>query len=298
MDEFKSLKGIIPAVITPFTKHRKFDEFALRENVKFLINNGVHGIMVNGSTGEAANLSRKERIRVIEVAVDETDGKLPVIAGTGCPSTWQTIELTKDAKKAGADAAMVVTPFYLIPNEQGLITHYTQINKEISIPIVLYNIPQHTKVNLSPAIIIKLIDKSHNIMGLKDSAGDMEQLAETMKLTGDKISILSGCDNLLFQSFVLGVEGAIVALGNIAPNLIVELYELVKKKELDKAKNLYFKLLPIAKAIGSEYNFPAPVKEAVRLLGRPSGPTRNPIIPSTKEETERIKEALKYANLL
>lgn len=290
--------GIIPAVITPFTREGRLDEDALRSTLRFLIKSGVHGLMVNGSTGEAASLSPEERRTIVETAASEAGGKLPVIAGTGAPNTRVTTELTKDAKEAGADAAMIVTPFYLIPNERGLIKHYRSIAKNVDIPIVLYNIPQHTKVNLEPSLIAKLCEEIPNIAALKDSYGSLGQFAQTIGLVGNKISVLTGCDDLLFPSFVLGARGAIVAIGNIAPSMVVDLFSLVQRGNIKRARDVYFKLLPIARAIGSEFNFPAPVKEAIRLLGRPTGPTRSPIVVMTKEEKKSIKEALAHAGLL
>jgi 4-hydroxy-tetrahydrodipicolinate synthase len=287
-------KGIIPAVVTPFAEDAELDEETLREHLRFLIKNGVHGLMVNGSTGEAENLSSEERKRVIKIAVEEAGGKIPVIAGTGTPSTKKTIELTKDAKDMGADAVMVVTPFYLIPNEEGLIKHYKSVVEAVDIPVILYNIPPHTKVNLTPSIIEKLCKEAPNIVGLKDSYGNLSQFAETVKLVGDKISVLAGCDDLLLPSFILGAAGAIIALGNIAPAMTVQMFNLVQKGEIKQAKEIYFKLLPIAKAIGSEFNFPAPVKEALKLLGRSAGSTRSPIVPLAKQERANIEEALKY----
>ena len=291
-------KGIIPAVITPFTQEGKLDEDTLRDTIRFLIDSRVYGLMVNGSTGEAANLSSEERKRVIKITVDEGEGKVPIIAGTGTPSTKVTIELTKDAKDAGANAAMIVTPFYLIPNTEGIIRHYKTIAENVDIPIVLYNIPQHTKVNLIPSLIAQLCEEIPSIVGLKDSYGNLGQFAETIRLVGNKISVLSGCDDLLLPSFILGARGAIIALGNIAPSMAVDMFNSVQKGDLDKAKDIYFKLLPTTRAIGSEYNFPAPVKEAIKLLGRPGGPTRSPIVPITEQEREDIREALKYAGLL
>jgi len=291
-------KGIIPAVLTPFNNKGEFDEEAQRENLRFLIENGVHGLMVNGSTGEAENLSREERRKNVELAVEEAGGKIPVIAGTGVPSTKVTIDLSKDAKDAGADAVMIVTPFYLIPNEEGLIKHYKTITEKVDIPIVLYNIPQHTKVNLDSTLIEKLCNEVPNIVGLKDSYGNLSQFADTIARVGDKISVLTGCDDLILPSLILGAPGAIVALANIAPKMVVELFEYAKKGEINKAKEIYFKLLPIARAIGSEYNFPAPVKEAVNLLGRKAGPPRSPITQLSTKEKEEIKKALKHAGLI
>jgi 4-hydroxy-tetrahydrodipicolinate synthase len=294
----KKLKGIIPAVLTPFTEDGKLDEEGLRQNLNFLIKSGVHGLMVNGTTGEATNLSAKERKIVIETAVEEANGKIPVIAGTGSPSTWIASEATKEAKEAQADAAMIVTPYYLIPNEQGLIRHYETISAKVDIPIVIYNIPAHTNVSLTPNVVEKLCNQVSGIIAIKDSSGNVGQFAEMLRLLGKRISVLTGGDDLLLPSFALGSAGAIIALANIAPREAVKIFYLVQEGKMEEAREIYFKLLPIARAISSEINFPAPVKEAVRLLGGQAGPARSPIVPVSERERKSIIEALKHAGLL
>jgi len=292
------LRGVIPAVITPFSEQEELDEDGLRTTLRYLIASGVHGVMVNGSTGEAENLSPEERKRIAEITVAEAKGKIPVVVGTGVPSTRVTIELTKDAKEAGADAVMIVTPFYLIPNEEGLAKHYKAVAENVDIPIVIYNIPQHTTVNLTPPMISHLCEEVPNIAALKDSAGNLSLFAETVRLVGDKISVLTGCDDQLLPAFVLGAHGTIVALANIAPSQTVEIFDAVQKGNIDKARKIYYDLLPIAQAISSSSNFPAPVKEAIKILGRPAGPTRSPIVPVNEKDREDIRKALKHAGLL
>jgi len=292
------LQGIIPAIITPFKAKGEFDEDAQRENLNFLVKNGVHGLMVNGTTGEAESLSPEERVKNVELAVQASAGKLPVIAGVGVPSTQPTIELAQDAKKAGADAVLIVTPFYLIPNDEGLMKHYKTIASAVDIPIVVYNIPPHTKVNVTPALLERLCKEVPSIVGLKDSYGNVSQFAETVAKVGDKISVLNGCDDLSLPTFIVGAPGAIICLANIAPKMTVEMYDAVRKNDFEKARKIYHKLLPIARGIGSEFNFPAPVKEAINLLGRKAGPPRSPIVPVSSQERENLKTALGYAGLL
>lgn len=292
------LKGVIPAVLTPFDDSGKLDIEGLKKNLRFLINKKVHGVMVNGSTGEAASLSREERVQVINTAVKEVNNQIPVIAGTGAPSTSDTLTYTKDAYEAGADAAMIVTPFYLIPNETGLVKHFKTISDNVNIPIVLYHIPQHTGVYLPPNKIDNLCKQIPNIVAVKDSYGNIGEFAQTVKLAGDNVSILTGGDDILLPAFAAGAHGAIIALGNIAPGMAVELFESVQKGELKKAQDIYVKLLPIASAISTSTNFPAPVKAAIQLLGRPAGPPRSPIVPVKNDVKEKIREALVLSGLL
>ncbi len=291
------LQGVIPAMLTPFTENEEIDVGGIKENVDFLIENGVNGIMCNGSTGEAVALTKKERIKVIEATVEATEGRVKVIAGTGVPATNATIRLTRDAKSAGADAVMIITPFYEIPTQEGLYKHYETIAEAVDIPIVMYNIPQHTGVEIGLDALKRLVEID-NIVALKDSSGNLSQFAEIIRLVGDKISVLTGCDDLLLSSFVLGCPGAILALCNIAPRLVVDLYRTVKDEKMKKARELNYKLLSIARAISAPENFPAPVKEAVGILGRPAGPTRGPIVKASEKEKEEIKAALKEAELI
>lgn len=292
------LKGVIPAVITPFDEAGKLDLKGLQINLRFLMNQKVHGVMVNGCTGEAASLSREERVQVIKTAVKEANGKIPVVAGTGAPSTRDTLDFTMDAYEAGANAAMIVTPFFLIPNEEGLMKHYKTISDNVDIPIVLYHIPQHTGVYLSPEKMAKLCEKIPNMAAIKDSYGNVGEFAQTVKLAGDKVSILTGGDDILLPAFAAGAHGTIIALGNIAPGMAVELFESVQKGELKKAQDIYVKLLPIASAISTSTNFPAPVKAAIQLLGRPAGPPRSPIVPVKDDVKEKLREALVLSGLL
>ena len=291
------LEGVIPAMLTPFTENGEINVSGIKENVDFLIDNGVSGIMCNGSTGEAVALTKEERIKVIEVTVEAAKGRVKTIAGTGVPTTNETIKLTRDAKSTGADAAMIITPFYEIPTQGGLYKHYETIAEAVDIPIVMYNVPQHTSVEIGLDVLKKLVEID-NIVALKESSGNLSQFAEIIRLVGDKISVLTGCDDLLLSSFVLGCPGAILALCNIAPRLVVDLYEAVKDEKMEKAKELNYKLLPIARAIGAPENFPAPVKEAVRMLGRPAGPVRGPIVEVSEEEKEEIRIALEEAELI
>ena len=292
-----NFNGVIPAMLTPFTGSGDLDLDGLKKNVDFLIENGVIQIMCLGSTGEAATLTREENIRVIEATVKAANGRVPVMAGTGATSTREVIERSKEARSAGADSVMIVTPFYEIPNQDGLLKHYTSIAEAVDIPICLYNIPPHTQVEIAPETLEKLADID-NIVALKDSSSNLSYFAEVMRWVGDKMAILTGGDDITLPCFALGCHGAILALANIAPRMVVDLFQAVQQKESQKALDLFFKLLPISRAISVAQNFPAPVKEAVTMLGRPAGPARSPIVPMGNTEKAEIKKALQYAGLL
>ena len=289
--------GIIPAMLTPFTRAGELDVNGLKETVDFFIDSGVSEIMCLGSTGEAAALTTEERIEVIETTVKAARGRVPVMAGTGAPTTREVIAQSREAKSAGADSVMIVTPFYEIPNQEGLYRHYATIAETVDIPIVMYNIPPHTNVEIGLDTLERLAEID-GIVALKDSSGNLSYFAEVMLRVGDKIGVLTGGDDITLPCFALGCHGAILALCNIAPRMVVDLYQAVRQKEEAKARQLYYQLLPIARAISTPENFPAPLKEAVSLLGRPAGLARSPIMPVGEAEKATIREALKAARLL
>lgn len=289
-------EGLMPAIITPMNKDSEIDFEGLKKNVKFYLDAGCTGIVANGSTGEAVNLSREERIEVIKKVVEVVKGKVKVIAGTGAATTNVTLQYTRDAMNAGADAVLVITPFNAIPNKEGLYLHYKEV-AEVGIPVIMYNLPQHTSVEIDLETMGRLV-KLDNIVGLKESSGNLSYFAEAIRRFSEDITLISGCDDLILQTLSMGIPALILAFGNIAPKMIIEIYNAIKHNDFISAREKYYKLLPMARAIGDSVNFPAPVKEAVRLLGRPSGPPRLSTLPVNQEESEEIRKKLIYAGLL
>jgi len=292
------LKGVIPAMITPFTAKGEIDDEAAGKLIDHFIKSGVHGIMCCGSTGEAAALSREERRHVVELTVQSVKGRVPVIAGTGTSGTKLATQLTQDAKEVGADAALVVTPFNLIPTEEGICEHYKTIATQVDMPILVYNVPQATMVNVTPPLIARLVKEIDTMVGVKESSGSISQIAETIRLAGDEIAVLTGNDAGLYPDFLLGCPGAIVAIANIAPRMAIEIYESLQKGELKMAKTVYYELLPVAVALGGEQNWSARVKEMVRLQGLPAGHVRKPYTSLAPDEIEPLTKALKSARLI
>jgi len=295
MEKMK-FEGLMPAIITPMDKDGEIDFEGLKKNVEFYLDAGCTGIVANGSTGEAVNLSREERIEVVKKVVEVVRGKAKVIAGTGAPTTNVTLQYTKDAMNAGADAVLVITPFNAIPNKEGLYLHYKEV-AEVGIPVIMYNLPQHTSVEIDLETMGRLV-KLDNIVGLKESSGNLSYFAEAIRLFSEDITLISGCDDLILQTLSMGIPALILAFGNIAPQMIIELFNAIKNNDFISAREKYYKLLPMARAIGDSVNFPAPVKEAVHLLGRPSGPPRLSTLPVNQEESEEIRKKLIYAGLL
>ncbi len=288
--------GLMPAIITPMDKDGEIDFEGLKKNVEFYTDAGCTGIVANGSTGEAVNLSREERIAIVKKVVEIVKGKVKVIAGTGAPTTNVTIQYTKDAMNTGADAALVITPFNAIPNKEGLYLHYKEV-AEVGIPVIMYNLPQHTGVEIDLETMGRLV-KLDNIVGLKESSGNLSYFGEVIRRFSEDITPISGCDDLILQTLSMGIPALILAFGNIAPKMIIEIFNAIKNNDFSSAREKYYKLLPMARAIGDSVNFPAPIKEAVRLLGRPSGPPRLSTLPVAQEESKEIRKKLIYAGLL
>ncbi len=288
--------GIYPALITSFTSSGELDLEGIQANVEFLIGKGISGLLVCGSTGEAAALTRDERITVIQTVVKTAAGRIKILVGTGAPATAETIRNCQEAKQAGADAVLIITPFYIIPSQDGLYEHYKAINDAIKMPFFLYNLPQHTGVDITIDSLEKLAGLEY-IRGIKESSGRGSYIAEAIARVGARMAVIEGGDDVVFPSLCMGAAGSIVALGNLAPAELVSIYQAVQAKDIEKARSIYFKILPIARAISVSINFPAGVKAGVELLGRRAGPCRSPLA-ITSEEKENVRKALIASGLL
>jgi 4-hydroxy-tetrahydrodipicolinate synthase len=271
------IEGIIPALITPFSSDsaRNLSLDGLRANIDSLIAAGVHGIVPCGSTGEAATLSFDEHARVIDVAVECADGKIPVIAGTGSNNTTEAVHLTKSAKDSGADAVLVISPYYNKPNRSGLIKHFTAI-ADCDIPVVLYNVPSRTGQNVTPDIISELA--SHpSIIAVKEASGDISQISQIIRATLDEdFTVLSGDDAMTLPLLALGGTGVISVAANIVPEEMVALYDAMKQGNYQAARQIHYKLSPVFSAMFVESN-PIPVKYAAGKLGYAAGGVRLPL---------------------
>lgn len=286
-------EGIFVPNITPF-KNGELDEEGLRRVVRYLIKNGVNGLVPNGTTGESTTLSDEEQKRVLEIVLEEANNKVPVIAGTGTNNTHHTIKLTQQAQNLGVDAVLVVTPYYNKPTQQGLLEHFKKIASSTNLPIILYNIPGRTSRNLNIETVIEL-SKIKNIVGVKEASGNIDQIMDTMKDTKD-FSVLCGTDELLFIMSCLGGNGAIAAAGHILPNKFKEMHNLVKLGKIEEAREIHYFLLPMIRALFVESN-PSPIKGAYELLGICSKETRLPLVPATDKLMGILKSELKRVGL-
>jgi len=291
-------KGIIPAVITPLNGDGKFNELAFRKLLNYLIDNGVHGLFVVGTTGEFYGLTPEEKREIYTVAVEETGGRVPVYAGTNGITTRETVMLTQIAEECRADAVSVLTPMFLSPNQNELTDHYTTVAKNTSLPVILYNNPPKTGVSLSPATVEKLAE-INNIAGIKDSSGDMTVGAEFIRLTRhlDDFSVLMGRDTLIYGGLCYGAAGSIAACANVAPGLCADIYEKFIAGDLKGSLEDQFRLAPLRLAF-TLGTFPAVIKESLTLLGIDAGPCMPPAGPMTIDERSRLRKVLTEMGLI
>ncbi len=288
-------EGIHTALITPFRDGR-IDEEALRAHVERQIEAGIDGVVPCGSTGESATLSHLEHRRVVEIVVDAAKGRVPVIAGTGSNSTREAIELTLHAKQAGADGALLLSPYYNKPTQEGIYAHYAAIAEATRFPLVLYNIPGRTASNIAPEIIARLARLEH-VVGVKEACGNVDQIAHVIAKCQQDFAVLSGDDSLTLPLLALGAKGVISTTSNVAPRLVADVVRLFQKGDTGGAQALHHALLPLFDVLFCETN-PIPVKAAAAELGYCSPEIRLPLTRITDPNLERLKLVLKDLELL
>jgi len=289
-------KGSIVAIVTPFRKDGKVDEKALGDLINWHIKQGTNAIVPCGTTGESATLDYKEHYRVIQFTVETVNGRVPVIAGTGANATDETIMITKEAKKAKADAALIVAPYYNKPTQEGLYRHYKAVADAVKMPIILYNVPGRTAVNMLPSTVARLAEIK-NIVALKEATGDMKQASEIIRLCGDKITVLSGDDFTTLPLMALGGRGTISVTANVAPKLVSDMCSLWEKGKFDEARALHYKMEPLNAAMFIETN-PIPVKTALAMMGKIKEQFRLPLCEMASANKEKLRSALKSMGLV
>jgi 4-hydroxy-tetrahydrodipicolinate synthase len=283
------------AVVTPF-KDGRVDEAKVRELVEFHIKNGTDVLVPCGTTGESPTLSHDEHRRVIELAIQTANKRIPVVAGTGSNSTAEAIDLTRFAKNAGADGALVVLPYYNKPTQQGLIAHCRAIADAVELPLILYNIPGRTGINMLPETLAALADHP-NIVGMKEATGNLEQMTHDIVLCGAKLSFLSGDDTLTLPLMAVGGKGVISVVANIVPRDVADLTRAFLSGDWKRARELHLKLFPLCQAMFCETN-PIPVKTAMALMGMIGGELRLPLCPMSEANLSKLKAAMRAYGLI
>ena len=287
--------GPITAIVTPF-KNGQIDFEAYRKLIQFQIKGGISGIVSCGTTGEASTLSDDEQIEVISAAVEAIGGRVPLIAGTGSNETAHAVELSQRAQKAGADGLLVVTPYYNKPTQAGLVAHFKAVAAAVKLPILLYNVPSRTGLNMLPSTAAELFGV-RNIVGVKEASGNLAQSVEILRLTKGKMTVLSGEDPLYLPLLAIGASGIISVTANVAPKQMAELYEAFLNGDLKKARAYHERLWPVTKALFSETN-PIPVKAALAMMGLIQEEYRLPLVKINRQNRNILRRALIDAGLL
>ena len=288
-------RGAITALVTPF-KGGAIDWERYEALIEWQIKEGIDALVPCGTTGEAATMAPREREQVIQRAVRAVAGRVPVLAGAGTNDTRDVIRYVRFAQEAGADGALVVTPYYNKPSQQGLLEHYRQVVESADIPIVLYNVPSRTGVNLLPETVARLAELDR-VVGVKEASGSLDQASEIKRLCGDRIDVISGDDSLTLPLLSIGAVGAISVVANLVPADLKALFQAWEKRDIVEARRLHYKLLPICQALFLETN-PVPVKTALGMLGRIDFEVRLPLAPLERENTERLRAVLEASGLL
>jgi 4-hydroxy-tetrahydrodipicolinate synthase len=288
-------EGSLVAIVTPF-KNGKVDGQALKDLIERQIAGGTQGIVPCGTTGESATLSHEEHTEVISIAVEACRGRVPVLAGTGSNSTREAIELTRQAEDAGADGSLLITPYYNKPNQDGLIEHFTAVAKETRLPIILYNVPGRTAVNMLPKTVERLA-KLENIVGIKEASGSLMQISEIVQRCGEGFTVLSGDDGLLWPILAVGGRGVISVTANVLPEPMARLVDAAQRGDMDGAKKAHYELLEINDVLFIDTN-PIQVKTALALMGLVSDEFRLPLVPLAGEPLTRLKAVLKKHALI
>lgn len=274
--------GVVPAMATPFTTDHRLDEARVGELIEGYLQAGVHGISVAGSQGEFFALDAAEHIRLLELAVQHVDGRVPVYAGTGGATTRQAIELTRAAQSIGADLALVITPYFVQPTQDELVAHYTAVAAATTLPVMLYNNPPRTSVNVLPSTLARCMTARPNVVGVKDSGGDLTQSIEFLLHAPRPALLFSGRDTIALSMMFHGAQGTISPAANVFPELMVQLYDALRSGDHREALRLSNVFAPL-RAAWAWGSFPVVIKEAMQLVGRGAGPTRAPIAPLSEK---------------
>ena len=295
------LEGTIVAMVTPYTKNDEIDEKGIRENISYLIENGVDGILAAGSTGESATLSHDEHRKLLDILIDEVDGRVTTIAGAGSNSSKEALGLVKYAEDIGADGALVITPYYNKPQQNGLYEHYNMVTDSTNIPVIVYNEPSRTGTDIDVDTIGK-VAQLDNIVAIKEGSPDLDKVSKIIKKIDEidekcEFAVLSGNDNITLPMIALGAKGVMSVVANLDPTRMGQLVNYALEGDFKTASKVHYELYDLMKVLFIETN-PVPVKTALNLMGRPAGDVRMPLAPISEENKVKLKEVLENINLI
>ena len=294
-------EGTYVAMVTPFTKDLEIDEEGFRSNINYLIDKGVTGLVGAGTTGESATVTHEEHQKIIDILVDEVDGRVETVAGTGSNATSEALSLTEYAYDAGADSALLITPYYNKPQQHGMIQHYGTIAEAVDIPLIAYNVPSRTGINMDVETIVELA-KIDGVDAVKEASGSVDKVSDIYRALlneglEDDFSILSGEDSLTLPLMSVGATGVISASANVDAKSMVLMVDSILNDDYTRAMELHYEMVELIRALFIESN-PVPVKTAMGIMGLPSGPLREPLAPMKEENLEVLKKALKKSELI
>jgi len=291
-----NFQGAFTALVTPF-QNGEIDEERYRLLVERQINEGINGLVPCGTTGESATMSHQEHMQIIKICVDQTNGRVPVVAGAGSNNTREAVELTRFAKEAGADAALHITPYYNKPTQEGLVSHFKAIAQEVSLPMIVYNVPGRTGSNVLPETLARMNREIPEVVGVKEASGSIKQISEVIETCGQDFSVLAGDDFVVLPLLALGGKGVISVASNLVPDKMAELCSAFFAKDLDRAQVLHYSLAPLCRAMFLETN-PIPVKTAMALMGKMDLEFRLPLVPMHPDNKDRLARVLKDSGLI
>ena len=283
-------RGTLPALITPFTQDGSLDEEAFRGLIEFVLEQGVDGVVPCGTTGESATLTHEEHKRIVRITVEAVAGRVPVLAGTGSNSTAETIDLTRAAKEAGAHGALLISPYYNKPTQEGIYRHYAEVARETAFPLVLYNVPGRTALNIRAETVVRL-SKVPGIVGIKEASADLHQISRIVEGCGPEFTVLSGDDFTLLPTLCVGGRGVISVVANVAPARVVEMIRSFEAGDTARARSVHLELLDLMEAMFLETN-PVPVKTALAMMGRCREVFRLPLCPMAEGTRRRLQAVL------
>ena len=287
-----TIRGAYPVLITPMTKEQEVDWGGVKNNVNYFVDQGVAGIVINGSTGEFVSLTKEEKYQMVEVVMKEINGRIPVIVGTAAETTKETIENTKQAEANGADCALIINSYYCKPKEEEIYFHYKEVSNVVNMPIMLYNNPFTSGVDMSTELMLRIGRDCEKVTHIKESSGDIRKARDLARQGHGEFEVFCGSEELVMESYFVGATGWISVAGNIVPQLVTDMFNHFQKGEVEKAWTINDQILPLCAFLEGSGKYVQIVKRAMDLLGQAGGPARCPRLGLTPEEDQKLKEIL------
>ncbi|MFF1991865.1 4-hydroxy-tetrahydrodipicolinate synthase [Bacillus mycoides] len=288
----QNIKGAFPVLITPMDEFQEIDWKGVKQNVNYFIEQKVAGIIINGSTGEFVSLSKEERFNMVETVLKEVDGRIPVIVGTAAETTKETIEYTKHAEAHGADCALIINSYYCKPKEEEIYFHFKEISNAVNIPIMLYNNPFTSGVDMSTELMLRIGKECENVTHIKESSGDIRKARDLVRQSEGAFQVFCGSEDLVMESYLVGASGWVSVAGNIVPGLVTKMYEHFQNGELEKAWEINDAILPLCEFLEGSGKYVQIVKRSMELHGQVGGPSRYPRLGLTEEEGQKLQTIL------